>query len=313
MSQFFPSGGQSIRVSASASILPMNIQDWFPLGWTSWTLSVLLTDPWKCLSSPHWCCGPSSVLWHCGRCSPLSLPPGSVLPSQPCATVPTHESLTLAIFGLFLSLSLEHSFFSFNWLLPIRFQQCSIIFWPLSFTQPGPSPLHPLAAMQLRRTACTWYCPPPSPSAPLHPFPRGPISPLKVTVDLQGHWGSLLFHSMGFFSLILLDFSVTPFFFKSFSLVIISILISHSPGFLLPLWPPLLVSWNTGIPQDLFPGPFPLSFWFLTRWSQPCSWLGFLLPNIHPPQRVSSRPAEPLHGDSTKVPHTPLHKSELTT
>ena len=36
MSQLFASGGQSIGVSASASVLPMNIQDWFPLGWTSW-------------------------------------------------------------------------------------------------------------------------------------------------------------------------------------------------------------------------------------------------------------------------------------
>ena len=36
MSQIFASGGQSIGVSASASVLPMNIQDWFPLGWTSW-------------------------------------------------------------------------------------------------------------------------------------------------------------------------------------------------------------------------------------------------------------------------------------
>ena len=34
MSQFFAWGGQSIGVSASASVLPMNIQDWFPLGWT---------------------------------------------------------------------------------------------------------------------------------------------------------------------------------------------------------------------------------------------------------------------------------------
>ena len=34
MNQFFPSGGQSIGVSASTSVLPMNIQDWFPLGWT---------------------------------------------------------------------------------------------------------------------------------------------------------------------------------------------------------------------------------------------------------------------------------------
>ena len=36
MSQFFASGGQSIGVSASASVLPMNIQDWFPVGWTGW-------------------------------------------------------------------------------------------------------------------------------------------------------------------------------------------------------------------------------------------------------------------------------------
>ena len=36
MSQFFASAGQSIRASASASVLPMNIQDWFPLGWTGW-------------------------------------------------------------------------------------------------------------------------------------------------------------------------------------------------------------------------------------------------------------------------------------
>ena len=34
MSQCFASGGQSIRVSASASVLPMNNQDWFSLGWT---------------------------------------------------------------------------------------------------------------------------------------------------------------------------------------------------------------------------------------------------------------------------------------
>ena len=34
MSQFFASGDQSIRVSASASVLPVNTQDWSPLGWT---------------------------------------------------------------------------------------------------------------------------------------------------------------------------------------------------------------------------------------------------------------------------------------
>ena len=36
MSQLFAWGGQSIGVSASASVLPMNTQDWFPLGWTGW-------------------------------------------------------------------------------------------------------------------------------------------------------------------------------------------------------------------------------------------------------------------------------------
>ena len=36
MSQFFTSGGQNIGVSASASVLPMTIQDWFPSGWTGW-------------------------------------------------------------------------------------------------------------------------------------------------------------------------------------------------------------------------------------------------------------------------------------
>ena len=36
MSQFFTSGGQSIGVSASTSVFPMNTQDWSPLGWTGW-------------------------------------------------------------------------------------------------------------------------------------------------------------------------------------------------------------------------------------------------------------------------------------
>ena len=36
MSQFFHSGGQSTGASASASVLPMRIQDWSPLGWTGW-------------------------------------------------------------------------------------------------------------------------------------------------------------------------------------------------------------------------------------------------------------------------------------
>ena len=42
MSQFFASGAQSTGVSASASVLPMNTQDWYPLGWTGW-ISLLST------------------------------------------------------------------------------------------------------------------------------------------------------------------------------------------------------------------------------------------------------------------------------
>ena len=36
MSQLFPSGDQSMGVSAPTSAIPMNTQDWFPLGWTGW-------------------------------------------------------------------------------------------------------------------------------------------------------------------------------------------------------------------------------------------------------------------------------------
>ena len=36
LSQFFASGGQTIGISTSTSVLSVNIQDWFPLGWTGW-------------------------------------------------------------------------------------------------------------------------------------------------------------------------------------------------------------------------------------------------------------------------------------
>ena len=50
MSQFFESGGQSNGVSTSASVLPMNIQDWFPLGWTGW-ISLKSKGPSRVFSS----------------------------------------------------------------------------------------------------------------------------------------------------------------------------------------------------------------------------------------------------------------------
>ena len=52
MSQFFPSGGQSNGVSASTSVLPMNTQDWSPLGWTGWTLFAV-QGTLKCLVEHH--------------------------------------------------------------------------------------------------------------------------------------------------------------------------------------------------------------------------------------------------------------------
>ena len=50
MSKFFASGGQSIGASASASVLPMNIQNWSPLGWTGW-ISLLPTGLSRVFSS----------------------------------------------------------------------------------------------------------------------------------------------------------------------------------------------------------------------------------------------------------------------
>ena len=65
-SQFFASGVQSIRVSASASFLPMNIQDWFPLGWTGW-ISLQSKGLWRVFSNTtdqkHQFFNAQSCLW----------------------------------------------------------------------------------------------------------------------------------------------------------------------------------------------------------------------------------------------------------
>ena len=50
MSHFYASGAQSIGVSASASVLSMNIQDWFPLGWTG-LISLLSNGLWRVFSN----------------------------------------------------------------------------------------------------------------------------------------------------------------------------------------------------------------------------------------------------------------------
>ena len=59
MNQFFASGGQSVGVSASTSVLPMNIQDWFRLGWTGWIS--LLSKGLSSLLQHH--TSKASILW----------------------------------------------------------------------------------------------------------------------------------------------------------------------------------------------------------------------------------------------------------
>ena len=61
MSQFFLSAGQSIRASASASVLPMNIQDWFPLGWI-WLDLLAIQGTLKSLLQHH--SSKASILRH---------------------------------------------------------------------------------------------------------------------------------------------------------------------------------------------------------------------------------------------------------
>ena len=61
MSWFFISGGQSIGVSASTSVLPMNTQDWFPLGWTGWTSLQFKQGTLKSLLQHH--SPKASIFW----------------------------------------------------------------------------------------------------------------------------------------------------------------------------------------------------------------------------------------------------------
>ena len=66
--QFFTSDGRSIGVSASASVLPMIIQEWFPLGWTGW-IYLLSKGPSRVFSNitvqKHQFFGAHLSLWMC--------------------------------------------------------------------------------------------------------------------------------------------------------------------------------------------------------------------------------------------------------
>ena len=82
MSQFFASGGQSIGVSASTSVLPMNTQNWFPLGWTGW---IPFQGTLKSLLQHHSSVQFSSVAQSCPTlCDPMN-------PSTP--GLPAHHQL----------------------------------------------------------------------------------------------------------------------------------------------------------------------------------------------------------------------------
>ena len=62
VSQFFTSDGQSIRVSAAASVLPVNIQDWFPLRLTGLISLLSIQGTLKSLLQHH--TSKASILWH---------------------------------------------------------------------------------------------------------------------------------------------------------------------------------------------------------------------------------------------------------
>ena len=88
VSQLFASGGQSIGVSASASVLPMTIQDWPPLGWPGWP------------QGPKWpasCCTSPSTL-HFVRSAPA--PPASLSSSRHVRQAWTQALVPINSFGL---------------------------------------------------------------------------------------------------------------------------------------------------------------------------------------------------------------------
>ena len=110
-SQLFPRGGQSIRVSALASVLPKNTQDWSPLEWTGWIVPFYYTvNPW-CLCILYTVVSESqSVVFDClrpheprstpgfpvitnSRSLPKSMSIESVMPSN--HLIPCHPLLLL--------------------------------------------------------------------------------------------------------------------------------------------------------------------------------------------------------------------------
>ena len=98
VSQFFASGGQSIGASASASVLPMNIQDWFPVGWTGW-ISLLFKGLSRVLSN-------TTVQKHQFFSTQLSLWSSSHM--QTCALKSIH-TLNSPLFTQLCEMNAEHT------------------------------------------------------------------------------------------------------------------------------------------------------------------------------------------------------------
>ena len=108
MKQLFTSDGQSIGASASASVLPMNIQDWFPLGWTVW-ISLLSKGLSRVFSNTtvqkHQFFGAQPSLWSNSHIHTWILEKSNVLVSQSCSTLchpmdcTRQASLSFAISG----------------------------------------------------------------------------------------------------------------------------------------------------------------------------------------------------------------------
>ena len=116
ISQFFTTSGQSIGVSASTSVLPVNIQGWFPAGCTGWRVQGTLKSLLQHYSSE------ASILWH----SAFFI----VQLSHPYMTTGKTIALTrLTIFGKVMSLLFN--MLSWSWLFLRRYtrQRSSYIFF----------------------------------------------------------------------------------------------------------------------------------------------------------------------------------------
>ena len=114
MSQLFAWGGQSIGASVSASVLPMNTQDWSPLGWTGW-ISLQSKGLLKSLLQHH--ISKASILWRSAFFT--------VQPSHPYMTTGKTIALTWPTFvGKVISLLFIFKFYLFICLCFFFFFSC---------------------------------------------------------------------------------------------------------------------------------------------------------------------------------------------